>query len=299
MSSHKRTTTARTQTPTRRRGLKSPRGVALALGGVGLAAAVTLPQAASALDFVRASTPASSVDRTLQDPAIVESSGLARSANVSGRLWTHNDSGGGTTIYAIDSAGRTSARFSLGNASHKDWEAMASAKQGSVNYIYIGDIGDNGMKRTSIFVHRVREPAASATGGVLTPETYEFRYADGRHNAEGMMVNPTTQRIYIVTKDSKGAGIYAAPATLSRTSVNVLTRVASAPPGMSDAVFLDDGRFVLRGYVSGWLYRSFGSVPTRFPLPLKGESVTTGFSAGTIFIGSEKRNSKVYKVTLP
>lgn len=281
MSSHKRTFTA------------------IALSAVALSAAVTLPQAASALDFVRASTPSYSLDRTLQDPAIVESSGLARSAYVSGRLWTHNDSGGGTTIYAVDARGRTSARFSLGNASHKDWEAMASAKLGTVNYLYVGDIGDNGKKRTSIFVHRVREPAASATTGVLTPETYEFKYADGKHNAEGMLVHPTTHRIYIVTKATSGAGIYAAPTTLSRTSVNVLRRVASAPPGMSDAVFLDDGRFMLRGYISGWLYRSFGSVPSRFPLPLKGESVTTGFSSGNVFIGSEKPYSKVYKVTLP
>ncbi|MCU0264972.1 MAG: hypothetical protein MUC45_02495 [Actinomycetia bacterium] len=299
MTSNKRITAAHARGRTPRRVLRSPAGVALALGAAGLTAAVLIPQGASAEDFVRASATSSSIDRTLQDPAIVESSGLARSAFGSGRLWTHNDSGGGSTIYGVDSAGRTAARFNLGNASHKDWEAMAHSKQGSVNYLYIGDIGDNGKKRTSIFVHRVKEPALSAASGVLTPETYEFKYADGKHNAEGMMIHPTTHRLYIVTKATSGAGIYAAPTTLSRTSVNVLRRVASAPPGMSDAVFLDDGRFVLRGYVSGWLYRSFGATPTRFPLPLKGESVTTGFSTGTIFIGSEKPNSKVYRVALP
>ena len=299
MTTNKRITAAHARSRTTRRPLRSPAAVALALGTAGLAAAVVLPQGASAEDFVRAATPSSSVDRTLQDPAIVESSGLARSAYGAGRLWTHNDSGGGTTIYAIDASGRTAARFNLGNASHKDWEAMAHSKEGSVNYLYVGDIGDNGKKRTSIFVHRVKEPALSATSGVLTPETFELKYADGKHNAEGMMIHPTTHRLYVVTKQTSGAGIYAAPATLSRTGVNVLRRVASAPPGMSDAVFLDDGRFVLRGYVSGWLYRSFGATPTRFPLPLKGESVTTGFSRGNVFIGSEKRYSKVYNVTLP
>ena len=57
---------------------------------------------------------------------------------------------------------------------------------------------------------------------------------------------------------------------------------------MADAVFLQDGqRFVLRGYVSGWLYSGFGATPVRFDMPLKGESVTTDWSPGAIFVGSE------------
>ncbi len=267
--------------------------LAAAFGVAALTVSATGP--ASAL------TTSSTKVRTLTDPAIDESSGLARSQLSSTRLWTHNDSGGGTTIYALDSAGRTDRTFELTNASHKDWEAMASATLGGVPYLFVGDIGDNGKKRSTIFVHRVREPDPGTASGALAYTTYELRYPDGAHNAEGMMVNPVSGRLYIVTKN-KGAngGIYAAPTTLSTTSVNVLTKVATAPAGMSDAVFLQDGkRFVLRGYVSGWLYSGFGATPVRFALPLKGESVTTDWSAGSIFVGSEHQYSSIWRVTLP
>jgi hypothetical protein len=244
-------------------------------------------------------TPSSKV-LTIQDPAINESSGLANSGFSSTRLWTHNDSGGGTTIYALGQDGKTTARFELTGASHKDWEGMARAVSGGVSYLYVGDIGDNGKKRSSIFVHRVKEPSPSASGGSLVPTTYEFTYPDGRHNAEGLMVDPRTSRIYIVSKVKGASGaIYAAPTTLSTTKVNKLSRVGTAPAGMSDATFLADGRFVLRGYVNAWLYSSMTATPVGFALPLKGESITQDGTSNRVLIGSEKPRSSIWRVTLP
>jgi hypothetical protein len=236
---------------------------------------------------------------TIQDSRIDESSGLVRSNLSSSRLWTVNDSGGGTTVYALDMSGRTTATYELTNASHKDWEGMASTVIGGTSYIYVGDIGDNGKKRSSIFVHRFVEPSGS-TGGALPYVTYELAYPDGARNAEGMMVDPTTHRLYVVSKVKKANGaIYAAPTTLSTTSVNRMTKVATAPAGMSDAVFLADGRFVLRGYVNGWLYSKIGATPVGFSLPLKGESISQDWSGGDVLIGSEKVRSPIYRVSLP
>ena len=239
--------------------------------------------------------------RTLQDPDITESSGLARSYYSETRLWTTNDSGGGTTLYALGAEGKTTRRFELAGAEHKDWEAMARAVFDGVSYLYIGDIGDNGKKRPTIFVHRVKEPKPGKDSGTLTKyKTYEFRYPDGAHNAEGMMIKPGSHRLYIVTK-VKGApgGIYRAPSTLSTTSVNVLTKVATAPAGMSDAVFLKDGRFVLRGYNNAWLYDHIGATPTGFVMPLKGESITHAWNSKYVFVGSEKRYSSIWRVRVP
>lgn len=268
------------------------------IAGVGVLLAVGL-----AFDPATAATsPRSgpSVERTLKDPNIVESSGLARSRYSDTRLWTHNDSGGGTTIFAIAGSGRTKARFELTGASHSDWEGMASAKRSGVSYIFVGDIGDNGSKRSNIYVHRVREPKPGASGRSLKPVTYAFKYPDGPHNAETLMVKPGSLRIYIVSKGKKRPGaIYAAPKSLSTKRVNILRKVGPAPAGMADGVFLDRSRFVLRGYVSGWLYRRIGSTPQRFPLPAKGESITTGWRKGTVLIGSEGRYSRVWRVSLP
>jgi hypothetical protein len=239
--------------------------------------------------------------RTLTDPRITESSSLARSFYRKGRLWTANDSGGGTTLYAVGKAGRTVRTFNLTGASHHDWEGMARSVIRGVSYLYVGDIGDNGKKRSSIFVHRVKEPKPGRPSGSLTKyKTYEFRYPDGAHNAEGLMVQPGTHRIFIVSKVKGAEGaIYRAPSTPSTTGVNTLARVRSAPAGMSDAVFLSDGRFVLRGYVNAWLYGSMNAAPRGFALPLKGESITQAWNAKYVFVGSEHQFSSIWRVTLP
>jgi hypothetical protein len=240
------------------------------------------------------------VNRTLRDPRIVESSGLARSRYVRGQLWTHNDSGGGPYLYHIATNGATVGRFRVAGAPARDWEAMASAKRRGTSYLFVGDIGDNASKRSSILVHRVREPRAGATSGTLTPKTYEFRYPDGAHNAETLMVKPKSMRIFIVTKTRQGpGGIYVAPKKPSRTHVNVLRKVGSAPTGMPDGVFLDRRSFVLRGYVNGWYYSRIGASPVLFRMPLKGESVTRGWNRHYVLVGAEGRNSQIWRVPLP
>jgi hypothetical protein len=267
--------------------------IALA-SGAGLLVAASLPVSAAS------GAKGTLMVRTLKDPAITESSGLARSEYSRTRLWTHNDSGGGDYIYAIGARGQTVGRFTLVGASHVDWEAMSNVHKRGVNYLYLGDIGDNASKRSSIFVHRVRDPRLSQRNHRLHPTTWQFKYPDGAHNAETLLVRSGSLRIYIVTKGkgSRGA-IYEAPRRLSRKHVNMLRRIGSAPEGMSDGVFLGRNRFLLRGYVSGWLYRRFGASPVRFPLPIKGESVARGWWPGTVLIGQEGRDSQVWQVRLP
>jgi hypothetical protein len=238
------------------------------------------------------------VDRTLSDTRIVESSSLTRSAFGKGVLWTSNDSGGGPLLYAIGTNGSTIATYTVSNATNHDWEGMAAASSGSSHFLYIGDIGDNGKKRTTIVVYRVVEPS-SLKNGTLVPTTLTFRYPDGPHNAETLLVNPTSLRIYVVTKDTTGGVIYAAPASPSTTGVNTLARVGTAPATLSDGAFLDGTRLVLRGYERGYLYSRLGATPVAFGLPQPGESITPGYTAGTVYTGEEGVRSKVWRVTLP
>jgi hypothetical protein len=238
------------------------------------------------------------VDRTLTDPHIVESSSLVKSAISRNMLWTSNDSGGGPVLYSIGANGSTLATYTVRNVSAHDWEGMAGASSGSYHWIYIGDIGDNGKKRTTIAVHRVIEPTP-VRNGTLDATTFTFRYPDGAHNAETLLVNPSTLRIYIVTKDTAGGVIYAAPASVSTTKVNTLVRVGAAPATLSDGAFLDGTRLVLRGYERGYLYSRMGATPVAFGLPAPGESICPGFVAGTVYTGEEGVRSKVWRVTLP
>ena len=99
-------------------------------------------------------------------------------------------------------------------------------------------------------------------------------------------------------KDQPGH-IYVAPKHPSVKRVNPLKRIGTVPSGITDGVFLDHGRFVLRGYGSAWLYRSFGARPKQFPLPHSGESITGTWRRGSVFIGHEGRFSDIYRVSLP
>jgi hypothetical protein len=128
-----------------------------------------------------------------------------------------------------------------------------------------------------------------------------MRYPDGPHNAEALLVHPTTHRIYIVTKSKDDAAVYIAPSTLSTSNVNTLTKVAAAPNTVTDGTFLDDGRMVLRNYTHGYVSKGPGKLATPFVLPKlrQGESVTAVDGDNAVFVGSEGTQSPVWCVPLP
>ena len=266
----------------------------VALGLVTVLTVTSQPLPASATD-----SPARKV-RTLKDPEIVESSGLALSLYRDRRLWTHNDSGGGPRLYAIGRRGQTTGRYYLTDARAWDWEAMASAKRNGKKFLFVGEIGDNRKWKSSIFVHRIREPKPSAPNGRRNPTSYELKYPDGAHDAEALLVRPGTLRIYIVTKVKDGPGhIYVAPKHPSQRHPNRLKRIGKAPSVITDGVFLNRQRFVLRGYGSAYSYRKMGARPKQFSLPNPGESIARSPLRRYVLVGSEGRLSGIWRVRIP
>src|ERR1051326_9299686 len=89
---------------------------------------------------------------TIKDKSISESSGLVASPTPPGAYWTHNDSGDGPFIYAIDTRGNTLATFRVTGATNRDWEDIASGPGPQLNrsYLYIGDTGDNDRVRDEV-----------------------------------------------------------------------------------------------------------------------------------------------------
>lgn len=148
---------------------------------------------------------------TIKDNSISESSGLVASRTTPGAYWTHNDSGDGPFIYALDTRGDSLGTFRVNGAQNRDWEDIASGPgpQANKSYLYIGDIGDNDSVRPEVIVYRVVEPSLSGTSrsfnkrrpGTTEPaEAIRLKYPDGAHDAEALLVHPRTGNIYIVTK---------------------------------------------------------------------------------------------------
>jgi hypothetical protein len=175
----------------------------------------------------------------LTDKAINESSGIVASRNNPGIYWTHNDSGDGPFIYALDRSGHDAGVWRVAGATADDWEDIAAGPgpEAGVNYLYLGDIGDNGTDRDEVVVFRVPEPAiipTDASSSKESPRTTEpatpifLKYPDGKHNAEALMIHPQTGDLYIVTKERKHpAGVYRlAAADLQDPDVHILAKVA-------------------------------------------------------------------------
>jgi hypothetical protein len=239
-----------------------------------------------------------SVQRTIQSPAIVESSGLARSTFARGLLWTHNDSGGRPQVFAVDGHGRTRTTVTLRGASARDWEAITT---GPRHRLWVGDVGNNSRSRSVITVYRFAEPRSLKQSMSIGATRFDLRYPDGNHNSEGIMVHPRTGRLFVVSKSSSGGAIYRAPKRLSKTEVNTLRRVARAPKKVTGASFAPDGRsFALCNYSKAWIYRSIGGKGKQIDKPSlrQGESIEYARNGSTIFMGSEGRRSPVYRVTV-
>ena len=79
---------------------------------------------------------------------ITESSGLAASRCQYNVLWTLNDSGDDAYFFAIDLNGHNLGTWKIAGVENIDWEDIALNKDKAGKcFIYIGEIGDNKLRR--------------------------------------------------------------------------------------------------------------------------------------------------------
>jgi hypothetical protein len=173
-------------------------------------------------------------------PPVVELSGLvaSRSQPV---LFAHNDSGDAARFFALSpSDGALLQEFTVTGATNVDWEDLALGPCASGACVYLGDIGDNRKVRTNYAVYRVPEPVVQAGGATASVPAeripYEYPNAE-KHNAEALIAEPTTGRLYVITKEDLGQPslVFRFPATLIANTPVVLERVtALAVPTSTD-----------------------------------------------------------------
>lgn len=193
----------------------------------------------------------------LENREITESSGLATSRLTRGAFFTHNDSGYPARIYLFDRDGADLGAFDVEGARNVDWEDMASAVVDGEPFLFIGDIGDNRERRTSIQIFRVPEPRPGARARV--DEAYEVTYPDGAHDAECLLVHPVSGEVTIVTKGFRGAGIYVfrpdGTGEYPLRKVGELHLGGAIPALVTGGDWSPDGRYVvIRTYFGAYEY---------------------------------------------
>lgn len=188
----------------------------------------------------------------VQDRRLDELSGIAVSPDQPGVLFVHNDSGDSSRFFAIAPDGALKAIFHFqgeptSRLGVRDVEdiAIGPGPDSGVNYIYLGDIGDNRAERGFVTVYRIKEPVVpgTASGSAAIPgsngptagavphfelaaEPLYLNYPDGARDAETLMVDPLLRQLYIVSKREDSVHVYSTPLDFDPRATRTLVRNA-------------------------------------------------------------------------
>lgn len=266
--------------------------VILGLGGVGAVGA-----GASAVPVTSPSPDGGGrVVVRFADPDITESSGLVV---VDGDLVTVNDSGGAPVIYSVDAVTGETVATTRFAPSQTDVEALAPVADDR-GAVWVADIGNNDGSRSVITVTRV---AVDGTSDLGSATSYDLSYPGGdAPDAEALLCDPRTGRLYVVTKAILGGTVYAAPARLHAGGPKRLRPVGRVGSVITDGAFWPDGRHVLlRNYGQLEVY-SFPGLDLVATVPLpdqeQGEALAVD-GDGSLLLTSEGEHAAVLRVQLP
>lgn len=249
-----------------------------------------------------------------------EISDVAASRRHADVLWLHNDGDSGQ-LFAVSTSGKLVAHVRC-RAAVRDLEdiAIGPGPEKGVDYLYLGDIGDNDSRRREIRVVRFAEPDVSGPRGqqIDVDHAEEFRlvYPDGPHDAEALFVDPATADVFIVTKEKKGARVYSvAGGQLREAAVAALTKVGEldVEEVSAGAISPDGRRILLRREGQGWLWNraaneSVGDALAKKPIKVpvlgkrqgpNGESISFSANGDGYYTVSEGKKQSIYKFDLP
>jgi hypothetical protein len=147
---------------------------------------------------------------------LVELSGIQASRLHSDLLWVHNDAGNPAQIHALDLSGQLQGSVTVAGIENEDWEDLAIGPcmelyQGSCSCLYLADTGSGSGDREQAVIYRIEEPDPDDEQTVV-PQALWFRYPDGGHDSEAILVHPLTGETLVISKNEAGpAQVFAFP----------------------------------------------------------------------------------------
>jgi len=247
-------------------------------------------------------------------------------------VFTHNDSGDSARFFAVDFTGHTVATYDVALAGAVDWEDMARGPHSDGTpgrSLYFADIGNNFRDRETVTIYEVDEPIVGVSSNVVALRGgMQFKYPDARHDAETLLVNPTTGEMLVVAKEFHGlSNVYVLRAgrAIQIATINMLGlmtlgldaligpstlsgSLAPLPGTQIDGGAISPGgdKIVLRTYLEAFEWRlagsdyagAFAAAPVKVALPAtqQGEAATYMNDGNAIVTTSEGVNAPVYRV---
>ncbi|MBF5043228.1 hypothetical protein FGE12_12585 [Aggregicoccus sp. 17bor-14] len=253
------------------------------------------------------------VRRAGSTPAgLEELSGLTASARHPGLFWSHNDSGHSLSLYALDAEGKVRARFPL-YASAVDVEDVAVGPCEEGSCVWLADIGDNGARRPEVQLLRVAEPE-SLESQPLKVHVQRFAYEDGPQDAEALVVEPRSGRVFVLTKPLDALahvylveGLDSQKLGRARRVATLPARVFSQRAATAASLSPDGTRLLVRGYFGAWEWSRPGATrleevlkapPREVPGPSQPQAEAVAWlpDGSGYLLGSEDVGAPLYRV---
>jgi len=195
-------------------------------------------------------------------PRLTESSGLVASRQFPGVFWSHTDGGGPKKqyLFAMDTSGNSLGEFFIGNALIDDWEDIAVDDQ---KHLFIADTGNNDLRRRTVTVHELDEPALNSGLSIISPRrSWQLRWPGESFDCESLFI--WQGHGYLVSKVFKDARaqIFRFPLTDSKAPI-VLELIATTKiesPVTGADISLDGKLLGLVAKSGAFVYRIDGDV---------------------------------------
>lgn len=226
---------------------------------------------------------------TIGDPRVTTPSAFGHDP-VAGVYWTSNTGPGPLELYAIGPTGEVRTALPTGLEAVSVQDIARDGPQ-----LYVADIGDPGRTRSEVSIQVVRNATADTLGRV---RTWRVAYPDGPRDARAIYT--LGGRVHVVTR-GEGAGIYQLPEQPLTGQVNLLTRVADAPAGVTDADTLSADRVALRTYTSVLVIDPAGAVVASAATPwqARGEGLAYALNGNTLLLADGEGPAGVLGVRVP
>ncbi len=262
----------------------------------------------------------------LENPKILEASGLARSQREPGVLWIIDDDRK-PVLHATDLTGAKLGTVDLRKSKLRDWEDLASFTLGGEPYLMVADIGDNLALRKRVTLYFAKEPRTDENKTKVDWEV-DFRYPNGPRDAESAAVDIANERVLVLSKRDIPPSLYEVPLRADDTvTAKWLGLVESLPrplrrdvemaPKTKDwhwqptgmDISADNRAAVIMTYRAVYYYLrrkgqtwfdALNSEPIRISLGnfANAEAVAFGDDQRTVYVTGENRNSLLLKVDL-
>lgn len=185
---------------------------------------------------------------------------MVASQSMPGNLWVINDGNTKAALHLLSNTGVYLGSIDLWPSVNRDWEDMADGPgpEEGVNYLYVGDIGDNAEVYGTYQIYRMKEPGGLVDG--IQQDVISFRYEDRSNglDVEAMLVDPRTKDIYLISKRQLfTVRVYKLPYPQSITEENVAEFQGVIPHSFITAADISkDGRqLMIKNYDAIFYWR--------------------------------------------